>query len=63
MVNTALDLLVVGQEPADMVVAGRLADLGGGIVVEGEREVFTLPLELGGISSSRPWVVVVKANR
>ncbi|MDR7539259.1 MAG: adenine deaminase C-terminal domain-containing protein, partial [Armatimonadota bacterium] len=64
-VNTALDLLVVGQEPADMAAAaGRLADLGGGIVVVEEgREVFAFPLELGGIFSCRPWAAVVEANR
>ncbi|MDR7469345.1 MAG: adenine deaminase C-terminal domain-containing protein [Armatimonadota bacterium] len=64
-VNTALDLLVVGQEPADMAAAARrLADLGGGIVVVEEgREVFAFPLELGGIFSCRPWAAVVEANR
>ncbi len=64
-VNTALDLLVVGQEPADMAAAAaRVADLGGGVaVVEGGREVFSLPLELGGIFSARPWAAVVEANR
>ncbi len=64
-VNTALDLLVVGQEPTDMAAAAdRVADLGGGIaVVEGGREVFVLPLEMGGIFSARPWAAVVEANR
>lgn len=64
-VNTALDLLVLGQDPTDMAAAaGRLADLGGGIaVVEGGREVFAFPLELGGIFSARGWNAVVEANR
>ena len=64
-VNTALDLLVVGQDPTDMAAAAaRVADLGGGIVVvEGGREVFAFPLELGGIFSSRPWAAAVEADR
>ncbi len=64
-VNTAFDLLVVGQNAADMArAAERVADLGGGLVVVDQgAEIFTLPLDLGGIFSSRPWGEIVEANR
>ena len=64
-VNTAFDLLVVGQNVADMArAAERVADLGGGLVVVDQgAEIFTLPLDLGGIFSSRPWAEVVEADR
>ena len=64
-VNTAFDLLVVGNSPADMAAAvARVADLGGGLaIVEDGRELLALPLDLGGAFSSRPWAEVVAANR
>lgn len=64
-VNTAFDLLVVGQHAADMArAAERVVDLGGGLVVVDQgTEIFTMPLDLGGIFSSRPWTEVVAANR
>lgn len=64
-VNTSFDLLVAGQQPADMAqAASRVAILGGGLVaVEDGQEVFSLPLDLGGVFTSRPWADVVEANR
>ncbi len=64
-ITSAFDLLVLGQRPEDMAhAARRVAALGGGLcVVEDRTEVFTLPLELGGVFSSAPWATVVERNR
>lgn len=64
-ITSAFDLLVMGQNPDDMALAAhRLAALGGGVaVVEGGKEVFALPLDLGGVYSSLPWQEVVRQNR
>jgi len=63
-VTSAFDLVVVGQNPRDMAAAlTRLGELQGGIVaVEDGREVFSFPLDLGGIYSSRPWTEVAALN-
>lgn len=61
--NTAFDLLVVGQSPEEMAqAAGRVADLGGGLVVVDGGEVFALPFDAGPFSSW-PWPEVVDGNR
>lgn len=62
--NTAFDLLVVGQDPQDMAAAAaRVAEMAGGIaVVEGGTELLSLPFDLGPFSS-RPWAGVVDVNR
>lgn len=63
--TSAFDLLVLGQRPSDMAqAAARLADFGGGlIVVEEGAELFTFPLDIGGVFSSAPWPKVVEQNR
>ena len=63
-ISSGFDVLVLGQNPADMADALRhLVRMGGGlVVVEGGRDVFTLPLELGAFSL-RPWAEVADANR
>ena len=63
-ISSGFDVLVLGQNPADMADAlRRLVRMGGGlVVVEGGRDVFTLPLELGAFSL-RPWAEVADANR
>ncbi len=63
-ITSGFDVVVLGQNPADMAAAfARMADMGGGlVVVEDGREVFSLPLELGAFSL-RPWAEVVDANR
>ncbi len=63
-ITSGFDVAVLGQHPADMAAAfARMAGMGGGlVVVEGGREVFSLPLELGAFSL-RPWAEVVDANR
>jgi adenine deaminase len=64
-VTSAFDFVVIGQNPQDMLTAFRhLGKHQGGIVVveEGE-EVFSFPLDLGGIYSSRPWSEVAEKNR
>lgn len=62
--NSAFHLLVLGQHPADMAhAAGRLADLGGGlVVVEGGREILSLAFDAGPFST-RPWAEIVEVNR
>ena len=64
-ISSAFDPLILGSDPADMAAAYRLlAHQGGGIaVVEDGATVFSLPLELGGIFSPRPWAAMVTANR
>jgi adenine deaminase len=64
-ISSAFDVLVIGGDPADMATAyRRLRDQRGGIaVVERGDAIFSLPLELGGIFSSRPWDDLVEANR
>lgn len=64
-VTSAFDLIVIGQRPEDMAAAlTRLEELGGGVVVVEEgREIFSFPLDLGGIYSSRPWTEVAEMNR
>ncbi|MGH2348348.1 MAG: adenine deaminase C-terminal domain-containing protein, partial [bacterium] len=64
-ISSAFDVLVIGRDPADMAAAYRhLRRRRGGIaVVEHGDEVFALPLELGGIFSSRPWDDLVDLNR
>jgi adenine deaminase len=64
-ISSAFDVLILGQDSADMTAAyRRLRDQRGGIaVVERGTEIFSLPLELGGIFSSRPWDALVDANR
>ena len=54
--NTALEILVIGQNPESMAVAvNRVMDMGGGIAaVEGEKVAFELPLPIGGMMSDRP---------
>ncbi|OLD46850.1 MAG: hypothetical protein AUI83_14850 [Armatimonadetes bacterium 13_1_40CM_3_65_7] len=63
-ISSGFDVVVLGQNPADMAAAlDRVADFGGGLVIiEGGREVFSLPLELGAFSL-RSWADVVEANR
>lgn len=63
-ISSGFDVLVLGQNPIDMSDAlRRLARMGGGlVVVEGGRDVFSLPLELGAFSL-RPWGEVADANR
>ncbi len=63
-ITSGFDVAVLGQSPADMAAAyARMAGMGGGlVVVEGGREVFSLPLELVGFSL-QPWAKVVDANR
>ncbi len=63
-ISSGFDVLVLGQNPADMADAlRRLVRMGGGlVVVEGGRDVFALPLELGAFSL-RPWAEVADANR
>lgn len=62
--NTAFDLLVVGQDPADMAAAAaRVARMRGGVaIVEGGVDRLSLPFDLGPFSS-RPWAEVVDVNR
>jgi adenine deaminase len=64
-ISSAFDPLILGRDPADMARAyHRLRSQGGGIaVVEDGVERFTLPLDVGGIFSSRPWGEVAAANR
>ncbi len=64
-VTSAFDFVVIGQNPHDMVTAlARLGQHQGGIVVVEEgRDVFSFPLDLGGIYSSRPWKEVADLNR
>jgi adenine deaminase len=63
-ISSGFDVLVLGQNAADMADAlRRLVRMGGGlVVVDGGRDVFTLPLELGAFSL-RPWAEVADANR
>jgi adenine deaminase len=63
-ISSGFDVLVLGQNSADMADAlRRLARMGGGLVlVEGGRDVFSLPLELVAFSL-RPWAEVADANR
>src|SRR3989449_7026996 len=63
-ISSGFDVVVLGQNPADMAAAlDRVADFGGGLVmIEEGREVFSLPLELGAFSL-RSWADVVDANR
>ena len=63
-ISSGFDVLVLGQNPTDMSDAlMRLARMGGGlVVVEGGRDVFSLPLELAAFSL-RPWGEVADANR
>jgi adenine deaminase len=62
-ISSGFDVLVLGQNPADMADAlRRLVRMGGGLaVVEGGRDIFALPLELGAFSL-RPWAEVADAN-
>lgn len=62
--NTAFDLLVVGQDPTDMAAAAaHVARMQGGLaIVEGGAELLSLPFDLGPFSS-RPWADVVDVNR
>lgn len=62
--NTAFDLLVVGEDPVDMAAAAaRVAQMRGGIaIIEGGTERLSLPFDRGPFSS-RPWDEVVDANR
>jgi len=64
-ITSAFDLLVVGQNPADMALAAqRVAASGAGlVVVEEGRVICDLPLDLGGAYSSAPWEEVVQRNR
>lgn len=64
-VTSAFDLVVIGQRPEDMAAAlTHLEELGGGVVVVEEgREIFSFPLDLGGIYSSRPWTEVAEMSR
>ena len=63
-ISSGFDVVVLGQNPADMAAAlDRVADFGGGLVIiEEGREVFSLPLELGAFSLGS-WADVVNANR
>lgn len=63
-VTSAFDFVVVGQHVRDMTAAlTRLGELQGGIVAfEDGREVFSFPLDLGGIYSSLPWTEVAALN-
>jgi adenine deaminase len=64
-ISSAFDVLIIGDDPDDMAAAyRRLKQQRGGIaVVDSGHDVFSLPLELGGIFSSRPWDELVEANR
>ncbi len=50
------DILVMGRRPADMLAAaGRMLELGGGIVLaESGKVIFELPMPLGGVMSPEP---------
>lgn len=63
-ITSAFDFVVIGQNPQDMAAAlTRLGERHGGVVVvEGGQEVFSFPLDLGGIYSSRPWREVAESN-
>ena len=63
--HDAHNLVVVGQDDEDMAFAvGRLAELGGGIVVvEGSRVVAECPLPVAGLLSDQPLDVVVAQSR
>ncbi|MGH2361561.1 MAG: adenine deaminase C-terminal domain-containing protein, partial [bacterium] len=63
-VTSAFDFVVIGQNPRDMVTAlTHLGEHQGGMaVVEEGEEVFSFPLDLGGIYSSRPWSEVAELN-
>lgn len=64
-VTSAFDFVVVGQNARDMAGAlTRLGEVQGGIVaIEDGQEVFSFPLDLGGIYSTRPWPEVAALNR
>ncbi|HKY23559.1 MAG TPA: adenine deaminase [Gaiella sp.] len=63
--HDAHNLVVVGPDDEDMAFAvGRLAELGGGIVVvEGRRVVAECPLPVAGLLSDQPLDVVVAQSR
>jgi len=63
-VTSAFDFVVIGQNPRDMVTAlTHLGEHQGGMaVVEEGEEIFSFPLDLGGIYSSRPWSEVAELN-
>jgi adenine deaminase len=54
--NTALQIIVIGQDPSAMASAlNRVLEMGGGIAaVENGRVAFELPLPIGGMMSERP---------
>jgi adenine deaminase len=54
--NTALQILVIGQNPSAMATAvNRVMEMGGGIAAVEEGEVaFEFPLPIGGMMSERP---------
>ena len=54
--NTAMAILVIGQNPKAMASAvNRVVRMGGGIAaVEGGKAVFELPLPIGGMMSDKP---------
>jgi adenine deaminase len=54
--NTALEILVIGQNPGAMAAAvNRVMQMGGGIAaVEGGKVAFEFPLPIGGMMSERP---------
>jgi adenine deaminase len=54
--NTALEILVIGQNPGAMASAvNRVLEMGGGIAaVENGRMAFEFPLPIGGMMSERP---------
>ncbi|MGH2425123.1 MAG: adenine deaminase C-terminal domain-containing protein, partial [bacterium] len=64
-VTSAFDFVVIGQNPRDMMTAlTHLGEHQGGMaVVEDGEEVFSFPLDLGGIYSSRPLSEVAELNR
>ena len=63
--NTTTQLLTLGRDPRSMALAaGRVRDLGGGIVVvQGGDVVFELALPITGMMSCLPFTGVVEHNR
>jgi adenine deaminase len=60
--NTAMDILVIGQNPRAMASAvNRVLQMGGGIAaLEKGKVVFEFPLSIGGMMSERPLEEVAK---
>lgn len=63
--NTTTQTLVLGRDPAAMArAAGRVEELGGGIVVvKGGEVTYEISLPITGMMSDRPFTEVVELNR